>query len=136
MPSLVSIVPLQPVTVAGRTHACFELTAHQLDVADSQGTALWVVERVPLYFTITLVEWFIDDVVPPPSMSLSLWSDLPDEQAPWHEIATLLDPTPARVQAGLRVTAPCRRLVAKATVTTPQVQTVVRARITLVDDHF
>jgi len=133
MSALITVVPLQPVEVAGRTHSAFELGAKAIELSDSIGTALWVIERVPLYFTITLVELF---VIEGSSFSLTLRSEVETATEPWHHIGQLAGATVLRQQPGWRVTAPCRRLVAKVVVGGASAHTVVRARLTLVDDHF
>lgn len=117
-----------------RTHAAFELTANALEITGSTGTALWVIERVPLYFTLTLIEMFVVDGGP--SISLALRSDLESEDAPWNEIGAYGGSSPVRLQIDHRVTAPCRRLVVRGTVDSASTNTIARARITLVDDHF
>lgn len=136
MSVLATVVPLQPVVVAGRTHSGFELraSAQVLPGANPSSVeeALWVIERMPLYYTITLVEAFVESAG---EVTLTFRSDLESKPEPWHEFGSLVFTDDLRSESLMRVTAPCRRLVIRMQAASASPGTVVRVRLTLVNDH-
>ena len=85
-----------------------------------------------MYYTITLLEAFVENGR---GITLTLRSDLQREPEPWHVIYQTTAETALRRNIAERVTAPCRRLVVGMSVSSFSPATVLRARLTLVDEH-
>lgn len=131
MSSSFSVQPLPVVVVAGRTHVGFEVLAAGAVQEGGVHVLTFVVDRVPTYFTITLVEAFMVAGSP-----VDLWLGTePPGGDPWDTIATLTAPAALRHATDLRVTAPCRRLYGRATLLAPPPGEALRLRLTLVDLH-
>lgn len=132
MATRVVVQPYQPVLVAGRAHFGFEVTAEGPLGPQPARVLSFVIERVPVFFTITLLEAYLTVTS---AFELRLGTE-PEVSAPWDTIATFSPSGGLRHAADVRVTAPCRRLYGRATFSALPVTDVLRVRLAVVDSHL
>jgi hypothetical protein len=125
------VQPLPSVVVAGRRHVGFDVHAEGQIASGSDYVLTFVIEQVPVYFTLTLIEAFM---VKGSAVDLRLGTEPPGGD-PWDTIATLTAAAGLRHASDVRVTAPCRRLYGRATVSALPANEALRLRLTLVDLH-
>jgi hypothetical protein len=126
------VQPYPPAVIDGRAHLGFEIQAEGPLGATPELFLSFVIDRVPVYFTITLIEAFLTE-----GSTFALWLGTePDGDAPWDTIASLAATDALRHQTDLRVVAPCRRLYGRATFAASPPLDAFRLRLVLVDAHM